>query len=287
MPSLHVVDATYELFRSWFAVPERKDPQGREVGAVQGVLSTLAVLLRDPDVTHIGCATDHTVASFRNRLYEGYKTGEGLDPDLFAQFSILEDALRALGVTVWPMIEFEADDAVATATARYRDAFDRIVICSPDKDFAQLVEGERIVMLDRRREIVYDEEAVIAKFGVRPRSIPDWLALVGDAADGFPGIPAWGKKSAATVLMEYEAIEAIPGDPAVWTVPVRGAARLARSLAEHRDDAILFKTLATLRRDAPMDEAPEDLAWRGPGDAFEAFCENLGSPALAARFRTT
>jgi 5'-3' exonuclease len=281
---LHLVDATYELFRANFALPSRLSPDGQEVGAVLGLLGTVLALLRQDDVTHVGCATDHTVTSFRNELYGGYKDGEGLDPDLFAQFPLAEEGLRALGLVVWPMTEFEADDALGAAAAKWRDAVEQVVICTPDKDLAQCVVGTQSVLLDRRRKIVYDEDGVRAKWGVSPASIPDWLALVGDAADGFPGLKGWGAKSAATVLAHYGTIEAIPADPAGWEVKVRGAKRLAETLAAQRDDALLFKRLATIREDAPVPESLEALEWQGvPRAEFEAFCERLGLGRLAAR----
>ncbi len=276
---VHLVDGTYELFRCWFAVPSSTAPDGREVGAVRGLLRTLRALLRADDVTHVGVAFDHTVESFRNDLFDGYKTGDGLDPDLFGQFPLAEDAARALGLTVWPMVDFEADDAIATAACRFRDApgVDQIVVCSPDKDFAQLVEGTRVVLWHRKDDTLVDEDGVRAKFGVAPASIPDFLALVGDTADGIPGIPRWGAKSTATVLAHYGTIDAIPDDPADWEVQVRGAASLAASLVEHREAAGLYRTLATLRDDAPVEESLDDLEWRGVDeDALAAFRATVG-----------
>lgn len=284
MTALHLVDATYELFRAWHALPSLKSPDGAEVGAVRGLLASMVTLLRDPGVTHVACATDHVIRSWRNDLFAGYKTGEGLPADLLAQFPLAEEGLRALGLVVWPMVEFEADDAVATAVERFGPAFERIFICSPDKDFSQLVDDERVVLLDRRRGAVVDEAGVGEKFGVPPRSIPDYLALVGDAADGLPGVPGWGAKSAAAVLSVYGTLEAIPLDPRRWTVKVRGAARLAERLAAHRDAALLYKRLATLRRDVPLAESAADLAWRPPDpDRLRAFCDRIGDRRLPGR----
>lgn len=286
--NVHLVDGTYELFRAWFGAPEAKAPDGREVGATRGFLRSMAALIGEPGVTHVGCAFDHTVESFRNDLFEGYKTGEGLDPDLFAQFPLAEQASEALGLRTWPMVEFEADDALATAAARFSalDAVDRVVICSPDKDLCQCVEDDRVVTLDRRRAITLDAEGVRAKFGVDPASIPDYLALVGDAADGIPGIPRWGAKSAAAVLATFGRLEDIPDDPETWGIKVRGAATLAANLNQQREDAQLYKTLATLRRDAPIPESIDEMRWEGPNlPALEALCEELGETRVLTRFR--
>ena len=283
---LHLVDGTYELFRSWFGAPESKSPDGREVGATRGFLRSMAAMLRGDGVTHVGCAFDHTVESFRNDLFDGYKTGEGLEPELFAQFTLVERASKALGMVTWPMIEFEADDALAAAAAKFRDTpqVEQVVICSPDKDLCQCVRGNDVVTLDRRREIVLDEDGVRDKFGVSPESIPDYLALVGDAADGIPGIPRWGAKSASSVLARFVHLENIPDDHEQWGVKVRGAATLAHTLREQRDDAMLYRTLATLRTDAPIDESLDDLRWTGPDRAaLEALCEELGERALLDR----
>lgn len=278
---IHLVDATYELFRAYFAQPSRKSPDGREVGAVRGLLSTLIVLTRE--ATHIGCATDHVVESFRNDLYAGYKTGAGLPEELSSQFGLAEDAMRALGLVVWPMVEFEADDALATAAARLSDQAGQILIASPDKDLAQCVDGTRVVMLDRKNEKTMDEDGVRAKFGVPPASIPDFLALVGDAADGYPGLKGWGEKSASAVLAVYGSIEKIPRDAASWTVKVRGADKLAATLAEHMEEARLFKTLATLRTDVPIAEDLDALAYRGAKPELRALCETLGLSDLPKR----
>ena len=235
---IHLVDGTYELFRNHFGAPPKKAPDGREVGATLGLLRSLLMLLMSPEVTHVACAFDHVIKSFRNDLFAGYKTGEGVDPNLLAQFPLAEEAVAALGVIVWPMVKFEADDALATATARFKKnkSVEQIIICSPDKDLAQVVSGVRVVCWDRRRDTVLDEEGVIRKFGVPPRSIPDWLALVGDAADGYPGIPAWGAKSAAAVLSRFDHLESIPEDARRFGLPPGRAFRLAESLAQHRED---------------------------------------------------
>ena len=282
---IHLVDGTYELFRSFYGAPPKKAPDGREVGATLGLLRSLMMLLGGPETTHVACAFDHVIESFRNELYPGYKTGAGVDPALLAQFPLAEEAVSALGLVVWPMVEFEADDALASATARFRneDEVEQIVICSPDKDLAQLVSGSRIVCWDRRREIVLDEAGVVEKFGVLPQSIPDWLALVGDAADGYPGIPGWGAKSAAAVLARYGRLEAIPEDPQEWGLGANRASRLAESLAGRREDALLFRKLATLRTDAPLKEKLSDLEWQGAHERLKEFCARLGDERIPAR----
>jgi 5'-3' exonuclease len=283
---VHLVDGTFELFRSYYGNPSRSDTQGREVGAVHGLVRSVLSLLGDRDVTHVAVAFDHVIESFRNDLYAGYKTGEGMDPTLYAQFGPAEDACRALGVVVWPMVEFECDDALATGAARYaaEKAVDRVVICSPDKDLAQCVVGERVVCLDRLRRKTLDEAGVVAKFGVGPRSIPDWLALVGDSADGYPGIARWGEKSASAVLGRYEHLEAIPAAASDWDVEVRGAAALAATFAAQRDDALLYRRLATLRTDVPLAESLADLRWRGPDEAaFKTLAARWRDDALFAR----
>jgi 5'-3' exonuclease len=275
---IHLVDGTYELFRSHFGAPPRKAPDGREVGATTGLLSSLLALVSTPGVTHLGCAFDHVIESFRNGLYPGYKTGEGVDPDLLAQFALAERAASALGITVWPMVEFEADDALATAVSRYvgLPGVDQVVVCSPDKDLAQVVSGTKVVCWDRRRDIVLDEAGVIAKFGVPPGSIPDWLALVGDSADGFPGIPGWGAKSASSVLARFRHLEDIPDDPQALGLPAARAAKLVESLRARRDEARLFRVLATLRRDAPVTQSLPDLAWKGAAPDLRALCRDIG-----------
>jgi 5'-3' exonuclease len=284
---VHLVDGTYELFRQYLAPrPGHLDAAGIEVGATRAVVTSVLAMLEE-GATHVGVATDHVIESFRNDLWPTYKTGEGLDPLLVAQFPMLEDALRALGVTVWAMVELEADDALATAArvAAADDRVEQVIICTPDKDLGQCV-GAKVVQLDRRREILLDADGVRAKFGVAPASIPDWLALVGDSADGFPGLPGWGAKTAAAVLTRYEHLEAIPDDSRVWDVPgVRGAERLATTLAAARDVAGRFKVLATLRTDADVGRVDE-WEWTGPTDALAAWCERFGSPRLEARART-
>lgn len=280
-PRLHLVDATYELFRAFFAQPSRQSPDGREVGATRGVISTLIALTRE--ATHIGCATDHVVESFRNDLYEGYKTGAGIPIELSSQFHLAEDAMRALGLVVWPMVEFEADDALAAAALKYAGEASQVLLASPDKDLAQCVRGTSIVMLDRKNEIIMDEEGVVAKFGVRPGSIADYLALVGDSADGYPGLPGWGAKSASTILASYGSIEKIPREASSWNVKIRGAEKLARTLDEQRNDAALFKKLATLRTDVPLRETFADLEWRGAKPELKTLCESLGMPDLTKR----
>lgn len=262
---VHLVDGTYELFRHFYALPSARNHLGEEIAAVRGVMYSIRGLVQD-GATHIGVATDHVIESFRNGLWPGYKTGEGIDPALLTQFPILEEGLRAWGLTVWPMVEFEADDALASAAARAADdpRVEQVVICTPDKDLAQCVRGTRVVQLDRVRKTVRDEAGVVSRFGVPPTSIPDYLALVGDSADGFPGLPGWGPKSAATLLSRYGTVDAIPDDPAEWDVRVPRAAALARTLAEQRDLARLFRTLATLRTDVPVFETVDKLEWRGP-----------------------
>ena len=281
---LHLVDTTYELFRAHFAMPSISAPDGREVGAVRGLIQTLLLLLRQDDVTHLACAFDHVVMSFRSDLFDGYKTGEGTPEDLKGQFPLAERAAAALGIVVWPMVEFEADDVIGTAAHRWQDfpSLEQVVICSPDKDLNQVVKGQRVVTLDRRREIVLDEDGVMGKFGVWPESIPDYLGLVGDAADGIPGIPRWGAKTSAQLLSQYRHIEQIPADPDQWTVTVRGAKNIAVSLADNMENALLYRRLATLRLDVPIAESLEDLEWRGvPRQEFEALCEELGFQRLA------
>ena len=279
----HLVDGTYELFRHYYGAPEHLDPDGIDVGAVRGVVRSMLELL-DGGATHVGVATDHVVESFRNDLWDGYKTGEGIDPVLFAQFPILEDALRALGVTVWAAVELEADDALASAAAvAFADPLvDRVVICTPDKDLAQCVQDPRVVQLDRRADKYFDEAAVREKFGVGPASIPDYLALVGDTADGFPGLKGWGAKSAGAVLARYETLEEIPEQAKDWDVTVRSAERLAQTLRERRDDALLFRTLATLRTDGEVGVAV-DWEWRGPTVEFAGWAERFGQSSLIER----
>lgn len=273
---IYLIDGTYELFRHYHALPSARDRNGREVGAVRGVVASVLGLIGS-GTTHVAVATDHVIESFRNRLWPGYKTSEGIEPDLLAQFPLLEEALAAAGVTVWPMIEFEADDALAAAAeAAARDPrVERVVICTPDKDLAQCVRGTRVVQLNRRMRAVRDEAAVIERFGVPPASIPDYLALVGDAADGYPGLPGWGAKSAAAVLARFGHLEAIPDDWRQWGVNAARAGALARTLVESRDRALLFRRLATLRTDLRLFDDVEALRWTGPTPQFAALAELL------------
>ena len=280
---VHLVDGTYELFRHYYAVPKARDAQGREIGAVRGVVGSVLGMV-NRGATHVGVATDHVVESFRNDLWPGYKTSAGVEPDLLAQFPILEDALSALGVVVWPMVEFEADDALAAAAAR-ADAdprVERVFVCTPDKDLAQSVRGMRVVQLDRRKNAIRGEDGVIAKFGVPPESIPDYLALVGDAADGYPGLPGWGAKSSAAVLAKYGRLDDIPADWRSWSVNAANPASLARTLERDRDRAFLFRDLATLREEIPLFDSVDDLRWRGPTAEFAAFAARFDA-AVAAR----
>jgi 5'-3' exonuclease len=287
---IHLVDGTYELFRSYYGAPPKRAPDGREVGATLGLVRSMMLLMSTPDVTHVGVAFDHVIESFRNRLYPGYKTGEGVDPALLSQFPLAEQAVTALGIVVWPMVEFEADDALASAAARYGDstAVKQIVICSPDKDLAQLVSRKRVVCWDRRREIVIDQAAVVAKFGVPPESIPDWLALVGDSADGYPGIKGWGEKSASVVLRKFKHIEAIPAQAAKWRLTSISAGRavsLAQTLASQADEARLYKHLATLRADVPLKERLADLEWKGATQRLRQLCREWGDQRIPDRVK--
>jgi 5'-3' exonuclease len=276
---VHLVDGTYELFRAFFGAPRAASAAGTEVGATRGLLNTLLSLIRQNDVSHIACAFDTVIESFRNQLYSGYKTGEGVPPDLLAQFGLAERATRGLGIVVWSMIDYEADDALATAAARWKEfpGVEQIVICSPDKDLAQCVVGKRVITWDRRRAIQRGEQEVIARFGVAPQSIPDWLALVGDSADGFPGVVGWGKKTSALVLYRYRHLDAIPRDPTQWDIDVRGADRLAAGLERQWDDALLYRDLARLRTDVPLEESLDDLEWQGARrKELEGLCREIG-----------
>lgn len=286
---IHLIDGTYELFRSFYGAPSAVADDGMEVGATRGLLRSLAAMLRQEDVTHLAIAFDHVIESFRNDLYPGYKTGEGIDPLLLAQFPLAEEASRALGLVVWPMIEFEADDAMATGAERWHasEGVEQILLCSRDKDLAQCVRGTQVVMLDRMKQQVMGEREVIEKWGVPPASIPDYLALVGDSADGFPGIPRWGAKSAAKVLAAYGTIEAIPAQESDWSVNVRGAKQLAENLRAMPQEAALFKTLATLRTDVPLREEIEDLRWRGARrKELTDFCGRIGETDTVERMPT-
>lgn len=285
---VHLVDGTFELFRAYYGAPSAKSPTGREVGATRSLARSLLRLV-DEGATHIAIAFDHVIESFRNDLFDGYKTGAGIEPDLLEQFELAEEIASALGFVVWPMVEFEADDAIATFVDRALadDRVEEVRICSPDKDLAQCVR-DRVVMVDRIRKTELDADGVLEKFGVRPGSIPDWLALVGDAADGIPGIPKWGKKSAATLLLAYDSIERIPDDETTWSVKVRGAAGLAETLRRSRDKLSLFKTLATLRRDVPLTELVNDLAFKGADtQRIRGLASELGDDSLLERAAAT
>lgn len=281
---VHLIDGTYELFRHFFAVPPAADLQGREIGAVRGVLHSVLSMI-ERGATHIGVATDHVVESFRNDLYPGYKTSEGVPPELLSQFPVLEEALEAMGVVVWPMVFYEADDALASAAAKAApDARVRqVIICTPDKDLSQCVVGTRVVQLDRRRDVLRDDAGVVAKFGVKPESIPDYLAVVGDSADGFPGVQGWGPKTASVILSRYGHLEDIPKDFREWHPSIRSAQRLAASLFASWNDALLFRTLATLRLDVPMFDTVDELRWKGPLPSFEEQCRRMKSPDLLSR----
>ena len=282
---IHLIDGTYELFRHFFAVPSARDAEGREVGAVRGVIASILGMINRGGATHVGVATDHVIESFRNRMWRGYKTGAGIDPDLLSQFGLLEEAVSALGVTLWPMVEYEADDALAAAAAKAeQDArVEKVLICTPDKDLAQCVRGTRVVQLIRRTNVEMDEAAVVKKFGVPPASIPDYLALVGDSADGYPGLPGWGAKSSAAVLAKFGHIEAIPADAREWRVNATGAATLAATLERDRELALLFRDLATLRTDIPVFDSVDDLAWKGPTDRFASLAQRFDAAKTEGR----
>jgi 5'-3' exonuclease len=281
---VHLIDGTYELFRHFFAVPSAKDVNGQEVGAVRGVMSSVLSMI-DAGATHIGVATDHVVESFRNDLYHGYKTSEGVAPELMSQFPILEDSLQAMGVKVWPMEYFEADDAMASAAAKAAQdqRVSQVLICTPDKDLSQCVVGTRVVQVDRRREATRDEAGVVARFGVSPKSIPDYLAVVGDSADGFPGVTGWGEKGAAATLSIYPHLEDIPREWQKWDPAIKKARKLSETLFATWDDALLFRTLATLRLDAPVFENVDELRWQGPQSNFEETCLRLKAISLPKR----
>jgi 5'-3' exonuclease len=282
--NVHMIDGTYELFRHFFAVPSSKNDSGQEVGAVRGVLTSLFSMI-EAGATHLGVATDHVVESFRNDLYPGYKTAEGVPPELLSQFPILEEALESMGVVVWPMTYFEADDALAAAAAKAAtdERVEQVLICTPDKDLAQCVVSTRVVQLDRRRNLLRDEAGVEEKFGVKPESIPDYLAVTGDTADGYPGITGWGPKAASLALSKYLHIENIPKDWHEWDTSIRRARPLAESLFAAWDEALLYRTLATLRLDVPVFESVDDLRWTGPRENFEQSCERLRAGELYRR----
>jgi 5'-3' exonuclease len=281
---IYLVDGTYELFRHYYALPSAKDSDGREVAAVRGVLASVLGMIKG-GATHIAVATDHVIESFRNELWPGYKTGEGIEPDLLAQFPLLEDVLSAAGVVVWPMVEFEADDALAAAAvAAAGDArVESVIICTPDKDLAQCVRGTRIVQLNRRTRVTLDEAGVMKKFGVSPESIPDYLALVGDAADGYPGLPGWGAKSSAAVLAKFTHLESIPADYREWHVNAVNASGLAATLSREQQSALLFRTLATLRSDIVLFDNVDQLRWNGPTPAFDSLAARIGAPLTETR----
>jgi len=282
---IHLVDGTYELFRSHFGAPPKQAPDGMEVGATLGLVRSLMLLLSDPEVTHVAVAFDHVIESFRNKLYSGYKTGEGVDPLLMAQFPLAEKMVSALGLVVWPMVKFEADDAIATGTARFKQnkSVEQVVICSVDKDLTQMVDGDRVICWDRRREIILDEKGVIEKFGVSPESIPDYLALVGDSADGYPGIQGWGAKSTATVLAKFKHIESIPKDPNKLGLGLGRATTLVENLQKNYEDALLFRGLSTLRVDVPLKENLNDLKWQGAYPRLKKLCHELGDERIHER----
>ena len=282
--NVFLLDGTYELFRHFFALPSLKDVAGREMGAVRGVVGSVIGMLEE-GVTHLGVATDHVVESFRNDLYEGYKSGEQIDPDLLQQFRPLEEAIEALGVVVWQMVEFEADDALASAADRAcnDDRVEQVFICTPDKDLAQCVRGRRVVQFDRPAGVLRDADGVRERFGVSPASIVDYLALVGDASDGYPGLPGWGPKSASTVLARYPCLEDVPTDPDEWDVEVRGKPRLARTLAGGRDDLALFRDLATVRNTVHVFDSIDELYWGGPTPGFFDLCASFNSPGYFKR----
>jgi 5'-3' exonuclease len=283
---VHLVDATFELFRAFYSHPPEVAPDGRPVNAVHGLVDSMLSLLREPDVTHIAAATDHVIESWRNDMFVGYKSSAGIPAELLTQFGDAERALRALGIVTWPMVEDEADDALAAAVARFADdpRVEQVIVCSVDKDLAQCVRGQHVVLRDRMRRLTYDEEGVRAKWGVAPASIPDYLALVGDASDGYPGLPGWGAKSAAAVLARWGTLEAIPDSPLDWDVPLRNASRLAATLQQQRADVILFRRLARLNTDAAIDGDLDALEWRGvPREAFLGLCDDLGFETIRQR----
>ena len=282
---IHLVDGTYELFRSHFGAPPKKAPNGQEVGATLGLVRSFMLLLSDPEVTHVAVAFDHVIESFRNKMYAGYKSSVGIDPVILNQFPLAEAAVKALGLVTWPMVKFEADDAIAAAVAKFKKikSVEQIVICSVDKDLTQMVERDKVVCWDRRREIVLDEKGVAEKFGVSPESIPDFLALVGDSADGYPGIQGWGEKSTATVLAKYKHIEAIPSDPNKLGLGLGRATTLLENLKNNYKDALLFRELSTLRTDVPIKESLADLKWQGATSKLKKVCLELGDTRIPER----
>ena len=284
---IHLVDGTYELFRAHFGAPPKKSASGQEVGATVGLLRSMLLLLSDPEVTHVAVAFDHVIESFRNRMYAGYKSSEGIEKVILDQFPVAEAAVKAQGLVTWPQVRFEADDAIATAAAKFKKSkqVEQIVICSVDKDLTQMVDGDRVICWDRRREILLNEKGVIEKFGVPPESIPDFLALVGDSADGYPGIQGWGEKSTSTVLAKYKHIENIPNDPAKLGLGLGRATTLLENLKNNFEDALLFRELSTLRTDVPLKETLADLKWRGAAPRLKKVCKELGSESIVERVK--
>ncbi len=284
---IHLVDGTYELFRAHFGAPPKKSLSGQEVGATLGMLRSMLLLLSDPEVTHVAVAFDHVIESFRNKMYKGYKSSEGVDPIILNQFPVAEAAIKALGLVTWPMVKFEADDAIATAVAKFKKvkSVEQIIICSVDKDLTQMVDGDRVICWDRRREITLNEKGVIEKFGVGPESISDFLALVGDSADGYPGIQGWGEKSTSTVLAKYKHIEAIPNDPNKIGLGLGRATTLLENLKNNYKDALLFRDLSTLRTDVPLKENLSDLKWLGATARLKKVCKELGSESILDRIK--
>ncbi|MBE7434058.1 MAG: flap endonuclease [Anaerolineales bacterium] len=282
---IHLVDGTYELFRAHFGAPPKKAPNGQEVGATLGLIRSMLLLLSGPEVTHVAVAFDHVIESFRNKMYAGYKSSEGVDPVILNQFPLAEASIKALGMVTWPMSKFEADDAIAAAVAKFKKvkSVEQIVICSVDKDLTQMVDGDRVVCWDRRREITLNEKGVIEKFGVPPESIPDFLALVGDSADGYPGIQGWGEKSTSAVLAKYKHIESIPKDPNKIPLSLGRATTLLENLQKNYKDALLFRELSTLRTDVPIKETLADLKWQGVYPRFKKVCEELGNQSIPER----
>ena len=282
---IHLVDGTYELFRAHFGAPPKKSLSGQEVGATLGLVRSMMLLLNDPEVTHVAVAFDHVIESFRNKMYAGYKSSAGVDPVILNQFPLAEAAVKALGLVTWPMVKFEADDAIAAAVAKFKKikSVEQIVICSVDKDLTQMVDGNRVVCWDRRREIVLDEKGVIEKFGVSPESIPDFLALVGDSADGYPGIQGWGEKSTSTVLAKYKHIEEIPSDPNKLGLGLGRATTLLENLKNNYKDALLFRELSTLREDVPLKESLKDLEWKGALPRLKKLCQELRDERIPER----
>lgn len=282
---IHLVDGTYELFRAHFGAPPKKAPNGLEIGATLGLVRSMMLLLSDPEVTHVAVAFDHVIESFRNKMYPGYKSSEGVDPVILNQFGLAEKMVSALGLVIWPMVKFEADDAIATAVAKFRKvkSVEQVVICSVDKDLTQMVDGQKVICWDRRREILLDDEGVIEKFGVSPKSIPDYLALVGDSADGYPGIKGWGEKSTATVLAKFKHIESIPQDPKKLPLSLGRATTLIENLQANYEDALLFRELSTLRTDVPLKETHNDLKWQGAHLRLKKLCREVGEERIPER----